>query len=125
MKTLDLSRLIEKLGKNKYVLLVVLLGLVLLLLPEGSDKTNVGEISDGDARPLESTGVSLEREGRKIAELLQEIKDVGSAEVLLSGEGAVVVCQGADSAAVRLIVTNAVTAYTGLGSDKIWVMKMK
>ena len=43
----------------------------------------------------------------------------------LSGNGAVVVCQGADDAQVRLNVTNAVAAYTGLGSDKITVMKMK
>ena len=39
--------------------------------------------------------------------------------------GAVVVCDGADSAAVRLRITQAVSALTGLGSDKISVIKMK
>lgn len=39
--------------------------------------------------------------------------------------GAVVVCQGADRASVKLAVTAAVSAYTGLGSDKITVIKMK
>ena len=39
--------------------------------------------------------------------------------------GAVVLCQGADSAAVRLGVTEAVSVFTGLGADKIKVMKMK
>ena len=39
--------------------------------------------------------------------------------------GAVVVCDGADSAAVRLRVIQAVSALTGLGSDKISVIKMK
>lgn len=39
--------------------------------------------------------------------------------------GAVVVCDGADSASVRLRVTQAVSALTGLGSDKISVIKMK
>ena len=39
--------------------------------------------------------------------------------------GAVVVCDGADSAAVRLRVMQAVSALTGLGSDKISVIKMK
>lgn len=40
-------------------------------------------------------------------------------------KGALVLCQGADSAAVRLDVTNAVSDLTGLGSDKITVIKMK
>ena len=39
--------------------------------------------------------------------------------------GAVVVCDGADSAVVRLRVIQAVSALTGLGSDKISVIKMK
>ena len=39
--------------------------------------------------------------------------------------GAVVVCQGADSAAVRLNVVEAVKSVTGLSSDCITVLKMK
>lgn len=39
--------------------------------------------------------------------------------------GAVILCEGADSAAVRLAVTEAVSSLTGLGSDKITVIKMK
>ena len=39
--------------------------------------------------------------------------------------GAVVVCQGADSSAVRLAVTEAVSALTGLSSEKITVLKWK
>ena len=39
--------------------------------------------------------------------------------------GAVVVCQGADSAAVRLAITEAVADATGLTTDKITVLKMK
>lgn len=39
--------------------------------------------------------------------------------------GAVVVCQGADQPAVRLAVTEAVSRLTGLGADKITVLKMK
>lgn len=39
--------------------------------------------------------------------------------------GAVVLCQGADSAAVRLAVVDAVGTATGLTSDKISVLKMK
>jgi len=39
--------------------------------------------------------------------------------------GAAVVCSGADNAAVRLTVVNAVKAFTGLTADKISVIKMK
>ena len=39
--------------------------------------------------------------------------------------GAIVLCQGADSAAVRLAVVEAVANATGLSSDKISVLKMK
>lgn len=39
--------------------------------------------------------------------------------------GAVVVCQGADSASVRLAIVEAVSNATGLGADKISVLKMK
>ncbi len=39
--------------------------------------------------------------------------------------GAVVVCQGADRASVRLMIVEAVSSLTGLGSDKIRVVKLK
>ena len=42
-----------------------------------------------------------------------------------SYQGAIVVCQGADSAAVRLAIVQAVSSVTGLGSDHITVLKMK
>lgn len=40
-------------------------------------------------------------------------------------QGAVIVCQGGDSAAVRLAVVQAVSDATGLSADKITVLKMK
>ena len=39
--------------------------------------------------------------------------------------GAVVLCQGADSSAVRLAITQAVANATGLGYHKITILKMK
>lgn len=39
--------------------------------------------------------------------------------------GAVVVCQGADNAGVRLAIVQAVAAVTGLSTEKITVLKMK
>lgn len=40
-------------------------------------------------------------------------------------QGAVIVCQGGDRASVRLDIIEAVSALTGLTSDKIRVLKMK
>ena len=40
-------------------------------------------------------------------------------------QGAIVVCQGADSPSVRLAVVEAVSNVTGLGADRISVLKMK
>lgn len=39
--------------------------------------------------------------------------------------GAVIVCQGGDNPVVRLAVVEAVSSVTGLGADKITVLKMK
>lgn len=39
--------------------------------------------------------------------------------------GAIVVCEGADSATVKFSITQAVAKITGLGSDDICVLKMK
>ncbi|MBE6934941.1 MAG: hypothetical protein E7458_00410 [Ruminococcaceae bacterium] len=82
-----------------------------------------------DARGTESavTETSLE-ESLRYPALRQE--DGGEAPVLRTRrspvyQGAVVVCDGADQASVRLTVINAVSALTGLSSDRITVMKMK
>ncbi len=39
--------------------------------------------------------------------------------------GAIVVCQGADNVQIRLAVINAVSAVTGISTDRISVLKMK
>lgn len=40
-------------------------------------------------------------------------------------QGAIIVCQGADRAQVRLSIIEAVAKVTGLGTDRITVLKMK
>ncbi len=122
MKVHDLSGIGKTLAKNKYVLMVLALALVLMLLPSG--KTN-GLASAGQGAELQSSGIAVDTESARIGEFLSQIDGVGEAKVLLSSEGAVIVCQGADISSVRLCVTNAVSAYAGLGSDKIRVIKMK
>ena len=94
----------------KYVLLVAAVGLGLMLWPSGSTRAD----SDG----LEAT------EEARLEKLLSSMEGVGQAEVLLSESGAAVVCQGADDAAARLHITEAMRCYTGLGADKIAIFKM-
>ena len=125
-----MERLTKTLSRNKYVLLVLALGLLLLLLPRSSDKgaSPAPAVSAapraGAGDPLEASGIPLDTESERLEALLEAIRGVGSAKVLLSKEGAAVVCAGAESAAVRLAVTEAVAAYTGLGSDRIAVFQM-
>ena len=123
MKMHDLSGIWKVLGKNKYVLLVLALALVLLLLPSGKSESLVTAAGQGSA--LESSGIPMDTESARLSAFLSRMEGVGEAEVLLSAEGAVVLCTGAENTAVRLKVTNAVSAYTGLGSDKISVIKIK
>lgn len=132
MKSLDLSKLTKRLQENKYVFLIAFLGLVLLLLPGKSTKESGTDYAltasapaGGKGDPLESSGIPLDTESERLGDFLSDISGVGEVHVLLSREGAVIVCTGADDAGVQLKVTNAVSAYTGLGSDKIRVMKMK
>ena len=73
---------------------------------------------------MAASGIPLAQECERIAALLRAIRGVGAAEVLLSANGCVVACAGADSAEVRLAVTDAVASYTGLGSDRICILKM-
>lgn len=130
MQTADLSRVMKALGKNKYVLLVLALGLLLLLLPrtateDGTAEGTAAAFSTGEGNDLDTSGIPLDTESVRLAALLSQIEGVGEATVLLSAAGAVVVCARAESPSVRLNVTNAVSAYTGLGSDKITVMKLQ
>ena len=98
-----------KLAGYRYVLLVAAVGLALLLwpLPGGSDAGEGGELA----------------EETRIAGLLTEMEGVGRARVLLSDNGAVVVCPGADDPSVCLRVTQAVKCYTGLGADDVRIFK--
>ena len=145
--------------KYQYVLVVVLLGVVLMLIPQGPREVQtVIEKEEIVAPDLE----------QQLSEILSQISGVGKAEVLLTEavgrdtvyqvdtrqnqgnadtviitdqnreetglvkqilapvyRGAVIVCQGADRAGVRLAVVDAVKSVTGLSSDCITVLKMK
>ena len=98
----------KKLDTIKYPLLVLLAGLLLMLLPSGGTKST----------PAENTDLTLEQ-------LLAETDGVGRIRVLVSEKGAVVVCDGAEKAGVRLEILHAIRSYTGIGADTVTVLKMK
>ncbi|MGN0981859.1 MAG: hypothetical protein ACI4O0_03085 [Candidatus Limivicinus sp.] len=100
------KNLAEKLEQFKYPLVVLVIGVVLMLLPLGSG----------------TTGSASEEE--PMAQLLSHTDGVGVSQVLISENGVVVVCQGAENARVRLDIIRAVSSYTGFTSDKITILKM-
>ncbi len=142
--------------KNKYALIVLAVGLILILWPSSSSKKE-----DTKTTELTAPAFSITDEESRLASQLSKIKGAGRVSVLLSvmgsasrelaeGEegtlvvsengkervveiyyvnpeylGAVIVCDGADSADVRLKVSRAVAAYTGLGTDEITVLSME
>ena len=103
------KELIRKLSDLRYALIVAAVGLVLMLWPSGAAKT-------------EDSGAQTGQEAH-LAAVLRQIEGVGRTQVLLSDSGAVVVCEGADSASVCLSVTQAVKCYTGLGADEVKIFK--
>ena len=106
------------LRKNIWLLLMLAAG-ILLLLPGSSDrKGNETEI--------------LTEEEQRLSGALSRMEGVGEVYVLLAEKpgreegysGAVVVCTGAPDPVVQLRIIETVSAFTGLGSNRIVVQKM-
>ena len=155
------------LKKYRYALLVLVIGLVLMSLPEGQREVSTISDTPKESHPADTMEQQLE-------DILSQIEGAGKVRVLLTqqtGErytyqtdddntegsgssssrqntviitgsdraqqglirqidpplylGAVIVCQGADLASVRLAIVEAVTNATGLGANKVSVLKMK
>ena len=151
MDRINLAQLIKK---YRYVLIVLLLGIVFMLLPTELEKPEEDEIPEATAPDMESRLEEILRQidgAGEVAVMLTEASgeeifyqtnDKGADTVLITDadrnesglirtrqpptyQGAIVVCSGADSAAVRLAVVEAVANVTGLGSDRITVLKME
>lgn len=166
------KKLLEILEKYKFVLLVLLAGVLLLLIPSaGADG---GKEGTGGTSPPVELAFDLEGLERKLEETLSQIEGAGSVSVVLTvkastrqilaqdvtssqkeGEreegattvvvskgsgrqetvplqqiypqfqGALVVCSGGDDPEIQLKLVGAVSALTGLGSDKISICKGK
>ncbi len=155
------------LKKYRYVLLILVLGIVLMLLP---DKKTTEQPSLEATVPAEEQTEDI---SSQLARILSQLKGAGKVEVMLTiaegertlyqtdqditgGEngtnrtdtviitdeqraqsglvqqicpptyqGAIILCQGADNATVHLAIVEAVSRATGLGADRISVLKMK
>lgn len=155
------------LKKNRYVVIVLLIGVFLMLLPTNTQQSEETE----QAATTQNTQPTLEE---RLSSILSQVSGAGEVNVILtlsSGEetlyqtdsdqytqsdsttsksstititdsqrnetglirqinppsylGAIVICQGADNPSVRLAIVEAVSNATGLGADKISVLKMK
>lgn len=96
---------VKALEPFKYPLLLLLIGVMLMLLPGGKS---------GGAATLE--------EG--FPALVSRIEGVGESYIVISDEGVVIVCRGADDPAVRYSLLQAVRAYTGFSSERITILKL-
>ena len=161
------NRFTDVLKKNKYVLLILGIGIILLLLPSFENTTEEKEVITEHSANI----LSVEDQ---LSQILSSVQGAGKVQVMLSlasGEetiyqtddnhttnadnasakkdtvtitdsdrsetglvrqinppvylGAIIVCQGADNPSVRYAVVEAVSKVTGLGMDKISVLKMK
>ena len=90
---------------------------VLLTEAKGSETMYQSNTTGGNESQKQDTVIITESE-RSQHGLIRQI-------IPPSYLGAIIVCQGADSAAVRLSIVQAVSSVTGLGSDHITVLKMK
>lgn len=90
---------------------------VMLTLETGSVTTfqqDTDRITATDREELHQETVLLDKDQPLVSKMTYPIY-----------RGAVVICQGADRPSVKLNVIRAVSSLTGLGSDKITVIKMK
>lgn len=162
------SRISEYIGKYKYVWIVLLVGVVLMMLPERKKDDATIQIQ---AASESATEFSIED---RLGEILCHVAGAGKVKVMLSvsqGErtiyqtdttysqttdhtdsrtqtilikdddrsesglvhqrnpptyqGAIILAQGADDPAVKLAIVEAVSDVTGLGADRISVLKMR
>lgn len=103
---MNLKTILKKAEQWKYPLLILVIGLLLMLMPTGKEKEET-----------KSENVDLK-------EILSSAEGIGTAEVLISEHGVVIVCEGAYDASVKLDIIRAVGSYTGFGADKITILRL-
>jgi stage III sporulation protein AG len=93
-------------------------GEVRVLLTESSGVQTVYQTDVDGAQDRHEKTVIVTGADRSQAGLVQQV-------IPPKYMGAIVVCHGADNATVRLAIVEAVSKVTGLGADRISVLKMK
>lgn len=159
------KRIASGFEKYKYVICVIILGLLLMMIPQKETGSNnpqqavnataevsVTEELSGILSQIRGVGrvrvMLTEQSARETVYQIDEEetndtdrRSVRRETVLVSGNngesglvktvnppiylGAIVVCQGADDPTVRLNVAKAVSAVTGISTDRITVLRMK
>lgn len=107
------TKITEVVKKYKYPLLVLLLGLVLLSFP--TRKTNVV--------PQSFAQTNSSSDELRLEQSISLLKGVGQVDVLLSENGVVIICSGANDPNVRYELCSLVSAYTGYSTDKIEIFE--
>ena len=140
------QRVKASMGRYRLVWLVILAGLILLLLPTGEEArlsqalskihgagevTVVLTVANG---PRQILAENVDRDGSQGEEKTETVvlsRGSGSQETVTVQEiypryqGALLVCAGGDDPTVRLQLTEAMSALTGLGADKISISQGK
>lgn len=152
---MDQRKLHQWLKKYRYVLLILFVGLIFMLLPESvQEPADIPAVQSAQPEDMEmrlEQILSRIQGAGEVAVMLTESTgeqiiyqsdDGGTDTVLITAAdrseqglirsreppeylGAIVVCTGADNAAVRLALVEAVANVTGLGTDRITVLKME
>ncbi|MBQ6997050.1 MAG: hypothetical protein IJO72_04290 [Oscillospiraceae bacterium] len=149
-----IQKIMAFIRKYRYVVLILLIGLGLMLIPFGSDgNTDEAPLATAPTEPditLELSQILSKIDGAGEVSVLLSVQTGVSTvyqtndtdTVIVTDEnraqtgliqhiaypeyrGAIIVCQGADNMQVRLSIMEAVARITGLGMDKISVLKMK
>ncbi len=149
-----LKKVTDLVSKYRWALLILLLGVVLMLIPSaetGEDlPASTEAVVQKDETAEQLAAILSQIKGVGKVQLLLTVETGQSTVFQTDGEktvivtdgnrtqsglvqrvespeyrGAVVVCQGADSPAVRLSIVEAVSSITGLNTDRISVLKMK
>ena len=102
---MKLEAIWKKLEQLKIPLLILAVGLLILLMPGSGQKDREAD------------------ENNDLQTILSSAQGIGQAQVLISENGVVIVCDGTDDASVKLDIIRAVGSYTGFGSDKITILK--
>ena len=98
-------------------------GRVELMLTLASGQETVYQTNE--RRVTSESGATTERDTVLLSQSGAEKEPVVVLTRFPQYQGALVVCDGADRASVRLAIVEAVSSLTGLGSDHISVIKMK